>query len=72
MTTTIQISDELKEELGSMKLHRKETYEDIIWAILQDIKDLDEQTLKEIERARAEIRSGSFYNLEEARRDAGV
>jgi predicted transcriptional regulator len=67
MATTIQISDELKSELSSKKLYQKETYEEVIWAILQDIKDLDEQTQREIAAARGEIKSGEFYDLSQAR-----
>lgn len=67
MATTIQISDELKDELSNKKLYQKETYEEVIWAILQDIKDLDEQTQREIEAARGEIRRGDHYTLSSAR-----
>jgi len=67
MATTIQISDELKNELSNKKLYHKETYEEVIWAILQDIKDLDEQTQMEIEAARGEIKGGKFYTLSSAR-----
>ena len=67
MATTIQISDELKDELSGKKLFQKETYEEVIWAILQDIRDIDQQTQKEIEAARIEIREGRYYTLGDAR-----
>ena len=38
--TTIQISSELKEALRKRKLHVKESYEDIIWDLLEDQMEL--------------------------------
>jgi hypothetical protein len=72
MTTTIQISDKLKKELNSRKLYQKETYEEIIWEILQDIKDLDEQTRVEMAIARGDIKSGNYYGLSEAKKQIGI
>lgn len=72
MSTTIQISEELREELNSKKLYRKETYEEIIWAILQDIKDLDEETRLEMETARGDIRSGNLYSLHDVKKEIGI
>ncbi len=72
MVTTIQISDDLKDEINSKKLYHKETYEEVIWSILQDIKDLDEQTSREIAAARGEIKSGEFYSLGEVRKEIGI
>ena len=72
MATTIQISEDLKGELSSRKIRRSETYEDVIWAILQDIKDLDDDISTEIEIARGEIRSGEYYSLGDARKEIGI
>ena len=72
MSTTIQISEDLKEELNSKKLYQKETYEEIIWGILQDIKDLDEQTRIEMESARGDIRAGEVYSLNDVKKEIGV
>ena len=51
MDTTIQISKRLQKELLKRKLYDKETYEEIIWDIMEDTMELNEQTKKEIAEA---------------------
>jgi predicted CopG family antitoxin len=46
MVTTIQISEELQKELINMKLFDKETYEEVIWNLVEDTQELSEQTKK--------------------------
>ena len=48
MVTTIQISEELKKELSKKKFSDRETYENIIWDLLEDTMELNEKTKKEI------------------------
>ncbi|MDZ7837051.1 MAG: hypothetical protein U5N58_03380 [Actinomycetota bacterium] len=36
MATSIQISEELKRELCKKKISSRETYENIIWSLLED------------------------------------
>lgn len=60
MVTTIQISEELKERLSVRKMSGKDSYEDIIWDLLEDTLELNEQTKKEIEIARKEFKDGKF------------
>ena len=52
MTTTIQISDEVKQKLEHMKLFSRESYNEIIERMMEDELELNEQTKKEIEEAR--------------------
>ncbi len=44
MATTIQVSTELAEELKKRKLYEKETYEEVIWDIIEDTLELSEET----------------------------
>jgi predicted transcriptional regulator len=71
MTTTIQIKEETKKRLNSMKLHPRETYEEVIERMIEDLSKLNEQTVKEIEEARKEIESGKFVTHEQLKRDLG-
>ena len=41
-TTTIQISQDLQKELNEMKLFSRETYEEVIWNVIEDTKELSE------------------------------
>lgn len=71
MTTTIQIKEETKKRLNSMKLHPRETYEEVIERMIEDLSELNEETVKEIEEARKEIESGKFVTHEQLKRDLG-
>jgi predicted transcriptional regulator len=72
MVTTIQISEELKEKLSDRKISKKDTYEEIIWDLLEDTMELNEQTKKEIEIARKEIKEGKFYTHEQVKKELGL
>ncbi len=52
MSTTIQISDNVKSVLDKMKMIERETYNDIIERMIEDDLELNEKTKKEIEKAR--------------------
>ena len=52
MATTIQISDQVKDKLGGMKMFERESYNEIIERMLEDEMELNEQTKKELEEAR--------------------
>jgi predicted transcriptional regulator len=65
MATTIQISDDLLKRLQIMKLSSKESYEDIIWDIIEDRMELSEQTKKNIAEAEADIRAGRIHKWED-------
>ena len=56
MITTIQISDKLKKELARKKLSNRETYESIIWDLLEDTIELNEITKEEIKESRKDIK----------------
>jgi predicted transcriptional regulator len=68
MATTIQISKDLQKELTKRKLFENETYEDVIWSLIEDTMEINEQTKKEIEEARADIKAGRFYTFEEVKK----
>ena len=72
MATTIQISKGLQKELTNRKLSDKETYEEVIWDMVEDSQDLSEGTKKEIADARAEIKAGRFYTLAEVKKELGI
>lgn len=71
MATTIQISKDLQEELNRRKIFDRETYEEVIWDIMEDTMELNEQTKKEIQEARRRISEGKFVTLEDAKKKLG-
>jgi len=69
--TTIQLSKETKKTLESMKLHPRETYEEVLERILEDLRELSEQTKKEIEQAIREIKAGKYRTHEQLKSEMG-
>ena len=70
--STIQIKEETKKTLQSMKLHQRETYEEVIERMIEDLSELNEETRKEIEEARKEIESGNYVTHEQMKKDLGL
>ena len=66
--TTIQISSDLQQELNKMKLFARETYEEVIWNVIEDTKELSEQTKRDIALSRKEISEGKFVTLSELKK----
>lgn len=67
MVTTIQISNELKEQLNKMKIG-SDTYEDLIWDLLEDRMELSEETKNAIEEAQKNIKDGKVISLEDIKK----
>ena len=72
MDTTIQISKTLQKELLKRKFFNKETYEEVIWNMIEDTKELNEQTKKELAQARAEIKAGKVHTLAKVKKELGL
>lgn len=69
MGTTIQISNILQKELLKRKFFNKETYEEVIWDLIEDNQELSEQTKKEIAQSRAEYKAGKTHTLEKIKKE---
>ena len=70
-STTIQIDRDLKSHLDGLKIHPRETYNDIIGRLLEDQLELSERTKREIETALEAIRKGRFKTHEQLGREMG-
>ena len=72
MDTTIQVSTELVNLLKNRKLYDKESYEEVIWDLVEDTMELSEETKRDIEKARADIKAGRFYTHEQVKKKLGL
>ncbi|MBU0459238.1 MAG: hypothetical protein KJ771_00350 [Nanoarchaeota archaeon] len=72
MATTIQVSTDLLEELKNRKMYNKESYEEVIWDLLEDTMELSEETKRNIEQARKDISQGKFYTHEQVKKKLGL
>jgi predicted transcriptional regulator len=70
-TTTVQLSTGVKRTLEKMKLHPRETFNDVLERLLEDLRELDDATKAEIEQARAEIRAGRYLTSDQVRKAMG-
>lgn len=71
MVTTIQISEKLHGELAKRKISENETYEEVIWDLIEDTMMLTKETKKELEKSRKEIKEGKFVTLEQIKQEIG-
>lgn len=71
-TTTVQLSTHLKQILVGMKIHPRETLNDVVERLVEDVQELDNDTRAEIEAARAEIRAGKYLTQEQVRKAMGL
>jgi len=68
MATTIQVSENLLDTLKMRKLYDKESYEEVIWDLIEDSREINVETKREIENARADIKAGKFFTHEQVKR----
>lgn len=72
MATTIQISEDLQKELSKKKLYGRETYEEILWNMIEDTTELSEETKKELAEARKEISKNKTHSFAEVKKKLGI
>ncbi len=71
MATTIQINEDMKNRLQMLKIYSRETYNDILERLLEDIQELNEETKKELEEAMKEYKEGKYITHEELVKELG-
>ena len=64
MVTTIQISEDLLAKLKGRKMYDNESYEDLIWDMIEDSMELSEETKRHIAEAEKDIKDGRVVSLE--------
>jgi len=70
--TTIQVSNVLHNELIKRKLFDRETYEEVIWDLIEDTRELNDQTKRDIEKARDDIKAGKVHTLAQVKKELGL
>ena len=73
MDTTIKIKDKTRTKLEGLKLHHKETYNDVIERLMRTQDDeLDLQTIKNLKKSLADIEKGKIYSLKQVEKELGL
>ncbi len=61
VTTTIQVSQDLVQVLKGRKLYDKESYEEVIWDLVEDTMSLSEETMTLLKQAEKDIKEGRVF-----------
>jgi hypothetical protein len=61
----------MKKTLEGMKLHPRETYEDVLERLLEDLQELNEQTKREIAQAVRDIKAGKYRTHQHLKDELG-
>ena len=69
METTIQISRDLLEQLKKRKIGNGESYERVIWDLLEDTMELSDETKRAIAEGRNQIQEGKVVSFEDLKRE---
>jgi len=72
METSIPVSRDLLNQLKIMKIHDKESYENLIWDLIEDRMELSEETKKNISISEKQIKEGKVISFEELKRKEGL
>jgi predicted CopG family antitoxin len=73
--TTIQVNKKVKRELDGLKLHPRESYNDVIERLIvveTEDEELSPETVKHIEQSLKEIKAGKYASFEQVKRRAGL
>ncbi|MAG08642.1 hypothetical protein CMO89_04160 [Candidatus Woesearchaeota archaeon] len=69
MATTIQVSNSLLDVLRHRKMYDNESYEDLLWDLLEDTMELSEETKALIKQAEDEFKRGKVHTLEKVEKE---
>jgi predicted transcriptional regulator len=71
-TSTVQLDRALKARLDAMKIHPRETYNDLLERILEDLEELSPEVKRAADRARRDIKAGKYKTHEQVKRELGL
>ena len=70
--TTIQISAGLLHKLKTMKLHEKESYEELLWDLIEDRMEISEETKARIKQSEEDIKRGRVHKWEDVKKELKI
>ena len=74
INTTIQIKESTLERLKNLKEHKRESYDELINEIIDNIEEesLSDEEIKEIQEALEDVKKGRIYSIEEVAKELGI
>ncbi|WP_243684897.1 hypothetical protein [Methanosarcina barkeri] len=57
--------------MKKMKIYKRETYNEVLERLLEEVQELNEETKKEIELARKAVEGGRYVTHEDLKKELG-
>jgi len=71
-STTIQVSPKLLSYLKKRKTSPKESYEDVLWDLIEDSLELSDETKEAIAKGLEEYKQGKFVTLDQLKQELKI
>ncbi len=76
MVTSIQLANKTKSKLDKMKIFSKESYDDVVNRLINVAEDdegvLSERTIKDLEKALTQVKSGKLLSHSQVKKKLGL
>ena len=70
--TTIRISLELEKELTKLRKNDNESYEEVIWSLIEDSQELSDEARADLKEAEEDVREGRVFTLDQVKKELGL
>jgi predicted transcriptional regulator len=71
-TTTVQVERKLKARLDTMKIHSRESYNDVLERLLEDLEEIRPADLRRYEEISKQVKAGKYKTHEQVKREMGL
>ena len=75
MVTTIQLHEKIKHKLEGLKIHPRETYNEVIERLIRrgvEEEELSPHAMRNIEAALEDVKKGRLYSTNEVKKKLGI
>jgi predicted transcriptional regulator len=71
-TIAIQIDRAVRARLRALKIHSRETYNDVLDRVLEDLQELSPEMKRAVDLAHRDFKAGRFKTHEQVKRELGL
>ncbi len=75
MATTVQIDEKTKSLLEKLKIHQRESFNEVIKNLVMakfDVEPLSDEEIRDVEKSLKEIKAGRYYTHEQVKRNLNL
>jgi len=70
--TTVQVDLRVKGRLDALKMHSRESYNEVLQRILEDLEELDPEVRRRLDKISKDVKAGKFTTHEKLKRELGL